>query len=129
MKPPPVNQGTSLRWSTATSSPYATIDSAAQATAIGAGKNNTTLILAGDSTAPAAKACVDYDGGGMNDWFLPSKDELNEMYNAGTITSGWYWSSSEGNFNVDAWYQNFGNGGQASYYKLNAYSVRAVRAF
>lgn len=28
----------------------------------------------------AAKACKDYRGGGLNDWFLPSKDELELIY-------------------------------------------------
>ena len=58
---------------------------------IGTGKANTAAILAVNVIAPAAKACNDYNGGGKSDWFLPSRDELNEMYKVKTrlgISSG-----------------------------------------
>jgi len=38
------------------------------------------LILAIDANAPAAKACYEYNNGGKTDWFLPSLDELMELY-------------------------------------------------
>jgi uncharacterized protein (TIGR02145 family) len=73
-----------------------------------------------------------------NDWFLPSKDELNAMYTElhlfgiggfGT-PSIYYWSSSE--FDIDsAWFQRFEDGAQAS--NLNksiaGLYVRACRSF
>jgi hypothetical protein len=60
-------------------------------TAIGSGKRNTEIILEklhewGAPTADqdgrevAAKLCADLEYGGKSDWFLPSKDELNQMY-------------------------------------------------
>jgi hypothetical protein len=100
-------------------------------TDIGTGKANTAIILATDANAPAAKACADYRGGGKDDWFLPSRDELNEMYIACShlgISSGYFWFSSQYN-NLNAWFQNFVNGTQDWRGKDNTYSVRAVRAF
>ena len=70
--------------------------------------------------------------GGQDDWFLPSKDELNEMYiqriAIGGFTSDGYWSSSE--FNEDAvWGQGFDDSTLYNFYKTNAQNVRPVRAF
>jgi len=48
-------------------------------TGFGDGKANTDNILIEDPTAPAAKACRDCREGGKDDWYLPSKDELNLM--------------------------------------------------
>jgi len=50
-------------------------------TEIGTGKNNTDRIvqMQGDG-AYAAKLCHDLVIGSYNDWFLPSKDELNMLY-------------------------------------------------
>jgi len=47
---------------------------------IGAGRKNTALILAADASAPAAKACADIKINGMDDWFLPSRDELYSLF-------------------------------------------------
>lgn len=55
--------------------------SGANGTAIGTGKSNTRSALQNCGTVnSAARLCADYRGGGKNDWFLPSKDELNLMY-------------------------------------------------
>jgi|GEM_PF-2435354 len=101
-------------------------------TTIGTGRENTRLMLAA-GTAPAAQACVDFRGGGKNDWFLPSKDELNELYkqrNYFENTRLSFWSSSQGN-EYNAWNQNFDNGKQEYNDNTNdfAYSVRAIRSF
>jgi hypothetical protein len=47
-------------------------------TEIGTGLENTNYIstFCSEGAAPLAKS---YSGGGKNDWFLPSKDELNEL--------------------------------------------------
>jgi len=124
----PVNHG-ALRWS---SSDYATTLIAGTEAAIGTGKANTAAILAVDANAPAAKACASYREGGKDDWFLPSIDELNEMYKARSylgMSSDTFWSSSQYS-NYRAWGQHFGHGYQDYTYKDYGYRfVRAVRAF
>jgi hypothetical protein len=111
---------------------------------IGTGSANTTKIIASQGateTAYAAGLARAYGGGGYTDWFLPSKDELNQMYenkaminstataNSGSnFTNNYYWSSTEYGSNV-AWVQSFNNGYQFSNGKNNLYNVRAVRAF
>jgi len=116
------------------SSAYASTDITGTGTGIGTGRANTAAILAVDASAPAARACKNYTGGGKDDWFLPSKDELNEIYKAGIMSSGYYWSSSQDSSNR-AWYQNFESGFQFGSNKSTTYvgdviyEVFAVRAF
>ncbi len=102
-------------------------------TAIGTGQANTTAIVNGCSTAGiAARICNDLSLNGYDDWFLPSKDELNQMYAQKTAIGGFtnnlYWSSSEDSSN-DAWGQGFGSGSQVNVSKNNYGYMRAVRAF
>ena len=103
--------------------------------AIGDGQTNTTLIVnQSDCTSGAALYCENLVEGGYNDWFLPSKDELNLMYTnlkvsgVGGFASYYYWNSSEAGTHT-AWIQNFDNGSLALSYKVSAFRVRAVRAF
>ncbi|GHV89930.1 hypothetical protein AGMMS50268_04330 [Spirochaetia bacterium] len=109
---------------------------------IGTGAANTTAILGTDINAPAAKACVNYRAptpyNTFNDWFLPSKNELNEMWTSyprtatsgnGFTTSGNYYWSSSGHSNTEAWIQYFSGGTQNRDYKYSTRRVRAVRAF
>jgi uncharacterized repeat protein (TIGR02543 family) len=119
-------------------------------TAIGTGPANTDFIIAQSADAQAAsidmpllplekyaaKLCRDYRGGGLDKWFLPSKDELAQLYTQRDVTrwggfadSSWYWSSSEYNLNVAAWSQNFTTGAQAGTNKSGSRFVRPVRAF
>jgi Protein of unknown function (DUF1566) len=102
-------------------------------TAIGTGQANTTAIVNGCSDIGiAAKICNDLDLNGYTDWFLASKEELNQMYlqkNAiGGFGGGAYWSSSESGA-VNAWAQDFFNGNQGDIPKSNTFNVRAIRAF
>ena len=83
----------------------------------------------------AFKLTRSYTLNGFDDWFLPSKDELNAMYtelylNALGSFSGIdsYWSSSEGSPN-SAWFQDFLDGNQLDFDKELLNTVRAVRAF
>ena len=101
-------------------------------TAIGTGHANSDAIVAQtDHTDSAAKVCLDYTYGGYDDWFLPSKDELDQMYQQEGVIGGFvsdYWSSSE-DAAGHAWLQSFGNGDQVSGDKNDGMYVRAVRAF
>jgi len=102
---------------------------------IGDGFNNTNNILKDCPTAPAALAARSSYG---PDWFLPSANELNQIYINKTTLEGvsgftgfsdYYWSSSEYAFH-SAWRQFFSSGNQAPSVKdYTAVNVRAVRAF
>ncbi len=115
----------------------------ASGTAIGTGKSNTDAIIAslGLPGQYAAEAADSLNFGGYTDWFLPAKDELNEIYihlstvNAsmtafgGTPLNFTYWSSTEVD-QFDAWAQNFSQGGsQFSQDKTWFYNGRAIRSF
>jgi len=80
----------------------------------------------------AARICYDLVLGGYSDWFLPSKDELNQLWinrvAVGGFANAYYWSSTENN-NNNAWNQNFDNGNQNNNNKNNTNYVRAVRDF
>jgi len=121
------------------------ITTGATGTAIGAGSANTTAIIASQGTPEvsyAAGLARAYGGGGFNDWFLPSKDALNQMYqNKATInstatansgsnlqTSVSYWSSTEYDVNY-AFSHFFFIGSQGVLLKNATHNVRAVRAF
>jgi hypothetical protein len=83
--------------------------------AIGMGKENTAAIVAGcaagedQTTMFAAKFADQLRAGGKDDWFLPSQDELGELYAqrelfadcgegqcAADLAASTYWSSSHG---------------------------------
>ena len=102
--------------------------------ALGTGRANTIAIInsQGNIGNYAAKICKDYDGGGYNDWFLPSKEELNKLHLSrdliGGFALGFYWSSSE-EYADFAWFQLFGDGYQGIENKNSNHYVRAVRAF
>lgn len=76
----------------------------------------------------AANAFVE----GYCDWFLPNKEQLNQLYLNRNIVGGtagtYYWSSSESDAN-SGWGQDFTNGEQLVGRKTNGSHVRAVRAF
>ena len=114
---------------------YSYILTGASETAIGTGKSNTTKIVQalGQNKDYAAHVC-DKSG-----WYLPSKDELNELYKNRNLIGSFstyyddypdYWSSSETD-KTDAWCQNFSNGDQGGgCYKYNRYyRVRCIRDF
>ncbi|MDR1867519.1 MAG: DUF1566 domain-containing protein [Treponema sp.] len=104
--------------------------------AIGAGQRNTMLVTdATVFTTPypsAAQVCNDLVIGCFDDWYLPSKDELNALYLALGSQEGfekaWYWSSTwESGFKV--WGQHFGDGTQGIHPEDTVARVRAIRAF
>ena len=101
---------------------YATTQDRVRAKAIGTGQTNTTLLASKfDGAARAAdnSTCNNY-----GDWFLPSKDELNEAFRhlshsrkglqltpVGGFDRGYYWTSSDYNGST-AWTQYFADGQQ-----------------
>ena len=109
-------------------------------TAIGTGKTNTLQLLEEKKksttglTYPAAEACDAFgDTTDFDDWFLPSKDELNLMYinlqkTRRIIGSNTYWSSSEYDGDT-AWKQYFWDGSQSNAARGNANDVRPIRRF
>ena len=110
-------------------------------TAIGAGAANTDAIIAqnGAGTSYAAGLARAYKGGGYDDWYLPSFDEMNKLYLNREAIGGFdttsssplYWGSSQYPVDADsAGYQGFADGPQnGSSPKGNTLRVRAVRSF
>ena len=125
---------------------YEVLIDGADGTAIGTGAQNTIDIEVGCTTeATAADLCANLTLNDFSDWFLPSRDELNQMYlnkatidatataNGGTaFVDYYYWASSEFD-KYYAWTQDFTAGGKISQSKEllydATYNVRAVRAF
>lgn len=102
-------------------------------TEIGTGQANTKLIIAACTADNAAKWCDDLVDNGYKDWFLPSRDELAEMYKYKDLigfNDVARWSSSEADANT-AWAQGFGpaSGGSATFNKNIVNGIRAIRAF
>ena len=108
---------------------------------LGSGEANTVAIEINCTTAgTAADLTANLNLNGYDDWFLPSKDELNEIYlnrvvvnaslvvNGGTDVTAAYWTSTELDSN-GAWYQAFSNGSQFGVSKTLPLKVRAIRAW
>ena len=125
-------------------------------TEIGSGLANTKKITDSnckgtDNSVSAASLAATYDGGGKTDWFLPSRDELNELckyartqttgnllvecnsegiLRNNSFAAGGYWSSSEDDAS-NAWFQYFSiySNQPRITSKDRGGSVRPVRAF
>jgi hypothetical protein len=116
---------------------------------IGMGKPNSDYIMEeawklGGGWGWAAQLCDELEVNGFDDWFLPSRDELNIMWGAlhrrgrGGFKDEWYWSSTPSN---DAgsriWMINFADGSQRegipdvwnSDNWSQQYRLRAIRQF
>jgi hypothetical protein len=128
----PSDQSAGIQWWNGSN-----ITTGATATGIGNGATNTaTTVTSQGAGSYAAKLCADLTLGGYSDWFLPSNEELNQMYvnlkakGRGGFPSAVYWSSSEhpiSNNLVSG--QSFDVGNQNTILKSNSYHVRAARAF
>jgi hypothetical protein len=129
-----VDQGTGIRWYNGSNT-----TTGATGTILGTGSDNTTAIIAaqgGTATSYAAGLARAYTGGGYNDWYLPSADELYKLYlnrvAIGGFTSNNYWTSTEDTFELakihDFWMGLSGLSGISDYKSANYY-VRAVRSF
>ena len=132
------DQSISQAWSNVTS---AEIGTSAQSSWDGLSNSNSIVGQAGH-TSSAAKLCLDLVSGGQSDWYLPSIQELNMLWNnyytvtralsqisgATQLSNSVYWSSSENYLNY-AWVFHFLLGDTYYRGKDNTYCVRAVRAF
>ena len=84
---------------------------------IGSGRHNTQHI---GERSRATLIVQQFSYGGFDDWFLPSKNELDLMFinlrsrGLGNFSDDWYWSSTDSTFGGwrSAWRQNFSNGAQ-----------------
>ena len=119
---------------------FGTLISGADGQAIGTGYQNTLDIVAGCLETPiAASEALAYESEGYSDWFLPSINEMLEMYytignggpegNIGGFEETGYWSSSEYN-NNSAWVVSFAHGyATVERSKFFDFRVRVIRAF
>jgi hypothetical protein len=111
------------------------VTTGATGTAIGTGLSNTNTIIAVQgavTTSYAAGLARAHNGGGFSDWFLPSFTETSRICSGAgrVITSGIYWTSTEGSqfgagifdFTVCAGNATFSKDSQLG-------AVRAVRSF
>lgn len=126
----PTDQSTSINWYNGT---Y--IVTGASGTAVGTGLSNTTSIISAlGSGSYAASLCNQLVLNEYDDWFLPSKEELNLMFQIysqlGLDEFADYWSSTESggsSYGSGAWYRSKSfNGYGNEYYSAR---VRAIRAF
>lgn len=102
-------------------------------TALGAGYQNSLNIISQDASMNAAKAARAYQGGGNSDWYLPSKDELFQIFlnNAAeflNVSNPWYQSSSESTATL-VWSERSDNQNVRGNAKSGAQEVRPIRAF
>lgn len=105
------------------------------------GKENTAAILNLCSESGIAAQIADaYSLNGFDDWYLPSRLELDFMHknigrgaaapltNVGNFGLGYYWSSSEFDYE-NAWAEGFSTGAQGRHLKNETHNVRAIRTF
>jgi hypothetical protein len=88
----------------------------------------------------AVQVCDVYELNGFDDWFLPTRDELNYMYGnlhmrgLGDFQNAEYWSclltQASWQDGDSAWYINFADGKAGnSYVNRFKYRVRPIRQF
>ena len=125
-----------------TSAPWGQYGTTTGATSTWDGDANSQIIDDGAAADDAVLLAQNHNGGSNSDWYLPSIDELNLLYNsrfrvnkalsnitgASQIGQNYYWSSTESNSDY-AWYYRYTNGNTNDGGKNNSYYVRAVRAF
>ena len=128
------------RWTYHKNGNYVLNSLGATGTAIGTGKTNTNIVMAADDGAYITSDSNGYSTiwyqlqqtratTGCNDWFIPSKDEMDAVQTAGIISfsNKYIWSSSEYSSRY-AWTWNNSNW-RENFSKYNYFSVFFVRAF
>jgi hypothetical protein len=126
-------------WSTDTNNNQTSTVANATGTAIGTGYKNSVAIVAQSGNVAATSAAVEaraYRGpNGLSDWYLPSKDELNQLYLRQTDVGGfsgyrYFWSSSQYTLQGYRAFDLLFSGGISGEYSKHAEEyVRPVRAF
>lgn len=103
-------------------------------TGLCSGDDNSKLIYEKQGSGTyAASACLSFVTGNYSDWYLPSVDELQILYNNKDVIGGFttgtsYWSSSE--VSSDGAYGiNFSNGTKVKYYKNGSGRIRPISYF
>ena len=104
--------------------------------AVGTGSANTALIVASCTTSGiSARICDQLALNGYSDWFLPSLDELTEMYTKlkvngfGNFANQSYWSSTQSSA-TQAYTIDFNNGNSNAHQKSQTNRhTRAMRRF
>ncbi len=122
---------------------FRTLIPGARGVEVGSGRQNTRDILAACATpGSAAGLCADFRWNGIGGWFLPSTDELAQMYihlklaglgdfaTAGAPDNVCYWSSTQRTADM-ADHLDFADNGLRRHYDDKDFPrrVRAVRAF
>lgn len=114
---------------------YDISDTMANGQNIGDGEENSQIIISHCNEVDiAAKICANLILNEKDDWFLPSKQELNLMYTNlhlkgyGNFEDENYWTSTNTDMHR-AWRQNFNTGEQMKGAKRNSEEVRAVKSF
>ncbi|MFO8029833.1 MAG: DUF1566 domain-containing protein [Cyclonatronaceae bacterium] len=103
---------------------------------LGTGKINTVRINYHCDNTSAAKVARSYNNADLNDWYLPSKMELLEIYKHREIIKNLntshayslYWSSTQ-SCESSAWGIAFYKGHEVELYKNFQGNIRPVRAF
>jgi hypothetical protein len=108
---------------------------------IGSGMSNTNAIIShiGNTGTYPAKLCADLVLNGYSDWYLPSKDELEQLHiNSASLDLASYasilmlWSSTETEFGSNSAYEFYWSTSLSTFFlqgKNSTYSVVAFRSF
>ena len=111
---------------------------------IGSGMSNTNAIIShiGNTGTYPAKLCADLVLNGYSDWYLPSKNELEQLHiNSASLDLASYssilmlWSSTESEFNSNQAYRSYWNSSESwirtanKYAPFTTYGVVAFRSF
>jgi hypothetical protein len=136
----PTDQSTGESWRNSSF-----INTTAFGSCVGCGEGNTSMIVYQEGSGSyAAQICADLTLSGHSDWYLPSKYELELMFeniggkdvlglgpNYGGFASQNYWSSTEST-SATAWKQDFNWNAledPSALIKSTSCYVRAIRAF